>query len=206
MTYVIGLTGGIGSGKTLVSDRFAALGVPVIDTDVIARQIVQPGQAALQELVAEFGQEILLEDGHLNRDQLREIAFSNSTKKKRLDEITHPAIRRETEKQLAAVVYPYCIVVIPLLTAESAFSPFLHRVLTVNCDREIRISRVMKRNQLSRESVESIMRTQLTDEQRLNFADDVIDNSGSKELALQATDELHHKYLDLSQALTRVSQ
>lgn len=203
MSYVVGLTGGIGSGKTLVSDRFAELSVPVIDTDVIARQVVRPGEAALGELVKEFGQHILLNDGQLNRDKLREIAFSNRENKQKLDNITHPAIRRETETQLKAVTYPYCLVVIPLLTAGSAFSPFLNRVLTVTCDQETRISRVMQRNQLSREAVERIIQTQLTDEERLAFADDVIDNSRAKSFALQATDEFHHKYLDLSQALTR---
>jgi dephospho-CoA kinase len=203
VTYVVGLTGGIGSGKTLVSDRFAELGVPVIDTDVVAREIVQPGQPTLIDLVNEFGDQILLENGQLDRDSLRHLAFADDQRKQRLDDITHPAIREATSKHVSAVNYPYCIVVIPLLTADSAFSAHLNRVLTVSCDQEIRVARVMQRNNMSRAEVERIMQTQLSDAERLDFADDVIDNSASKESALHSTDELHLEYLHLSQASTQ---
>lgn len=203
MTYTVGLTGGIGSGKTLISDRLAALGVPVVDTDIIARQVVAKGQPALAALTAAFGVEILLPNGELNRDRLRQLAFADAAGKRKLDAITHPAIRLETMNQVSAVDYPYCVVVIPLLTADSAFSAFLHRVLAVTCATEIRIARVMRRNSLPRSDVERIVNTQLSDEERLAFADDVIENSGTKESAIAATDALHHQYLDLSQALTK---
>ncbi len=200
MTLIIGLTGGIGSGKTLVSDRLAELGVPIIDTDVLAREIVEPGQPALAALAKKFGAEILHADGSLNRDRLRELAFSSSEAKADLDQITHPAIRELTIRKITAVTYPYCVVVIPLLSADSAFSGFLQRTVTVSADRELRIQRVMHRNDFSREQVLSIMQTQLSDEEREAFSDDVIENSGSKEAAIAATDELHQALLNLSQA------
>lgn len=202
MTFVVGLTGGIGSGKTLVSDRLAELGVPVIDTDVVARQIVAPGAPALRALVKQFGDEILDEDGSLNRDRLRELAFSSPENKQALDGITHPAIRAETLRQLENVNYPYCVIVIPLLSGDSPFTAFLNRVVTVSCERETRITRVMQRNDFTRQQVLNIMDTQLTDQQRESFADDVIHNNGSKAQAIEATDELHQTLLAVSSALS----
>lgn len=201
MTFVVGLTGGIGSGKTLVSDRLAELGVPIIDTDVIAREIVAPNAPALKELVVQFGDEIIQEDGGLDRDRLREIAFSSPENKQALDGITHPAIRKETMRQLAAVDYPYCVVVIPLLSGDSPFTAFLHRIVTVSCERETRIARVMQRNDFTRQQVLNIMDTQLTDAQRESFADDVIHNNGSKAQAIEATNSLHQTLLSLTSTL-----
>lgn len=201
MTFVVGLTGGIGSGKTLVSDRLAELGVPIIDTDVIAREIVAPNAPALKELVMQFGDEILQEDGGLDRDRLRELAFSSPENKQALDGITHPAIRKETMRQLAAVDYPYCVVVIPLLSGDSPFTAFLHRIVTVSCERETRIARVMQRNDFTRQQVLNIMDTQLTDAQRESFADDVIHNNGSKAQAIEATNSLHQTLLSLTSSL-----
>ena len=200
MGFVVGLTGGIGSGKTVVSDHFASLGVPVVDTDVIAREIVEPGQAALAALVEEFGQQILTEDGALDRAAMREIAFSSDRNKSRLDAITHPAIRKKTFADIQTADYPYCIVVIPLLTAESAFTALLDRVVSVTVDRETRIQRVQKRSGLSREEVERIMATQLSDEERLAFSDDVISNDGSISDAHRRVEELHQLYFELSAA------
>ena len=200
MTIIVGLTGGIGSGKTLISDRLGELGAPIIDTDVIARVVVEPGQPALGALVASFGNQILVASGELNRDKLRELAFSSSENKQALDSITHPAIRDETIRRVLTVTYPYCVVVIPLLTVDSAFSEFLHRVLTVSCSEEVRIQRVMARNNFERDQVLQILRTQLSDEQREAFADDIIHNDSTKDAAIAATDELHEKYVDLSQS------
>ena len=200
MTLIIGLTGGIGSGKTLISDHFAELGVPIIDTDVIARQIVEPNQPALAALVNKFGEQIIDSDGSLDRDSLRHIAFSSPENKQALDAITHPAIREETIKQVSAVTYPYCVVVIPLLTADSAFAGFLHRIITVSTETETRIQRVMQRNSFTREQVLRVLKTQLTDEQREAFADDIVDNNGSKQAAIDQTNELHRKFLDLCAA------
>ena len=199
MPYVIGLTGGIGSGKTVVSDHFAELGVPVIDTDVIARVIVEPGQPALNQLAEAFGHQILSKDGYLDRTVLRKIAFSNDTAKATLDSITHPAIGTETLTQIANVTFPYCIVVVPLLTADSQFAALMQRVLVVTADHMSKVKRVQLRSDLTADEVETIMRTQLTDAQRLQFADDVIENNGSISDAHARTEELHKLYQELSQ-------
>ena len=196
MTLIVGLTGGIGSGKTVASDHFASLGVPVIDTDVLARQVVQPGQPALLQLAEAFGEGILLENGHLNRDALRQLAFSDKQSKAKLDSITHPAIGVETASQLGAVSAPYCIIVVPLLKPGSAFIEMMNRVLVVTAERETKIKRVMQRSQISREQVEAIMQTQLSDEQRMTFADDVIENNHDIQYVHSRVDELHAMYLE----------
>lgn len=197
-SLVIGLTGGIGSGKTVASDHFAALGVPVIDTDVIARQIVSLGQPALTRLVEAFGRSILHSDATLDRAKLRELAFANAQSKAMLDAITHPAIRDETLRQIKNVSFPYCIVVVPLLTHDSPFLEIMHRVIAVTCDTEIRLQRVMQRSQISRAEVQRIMATQLSDEQRLAFADDVIANDGGIEDVYAEVEKLHEAYLMLA--------
>ena len=198
MSYVVGLTGGIGSGKTVASDHFETIGVPVIDTDVIARKVVEPASPTLLKLVAAFGEEILLDDGNLNRAKLRAKAFSNKETKATLDNITHPAIRQETFHQIENVEHPYCIVVVPLLTADSSFAEFMHRILVVTTEHETKITRVQKRSNLRRDEVERIMATQLSDKQRLAFSDDVIANDGSIKDVKQKVEALHEKYLDLA--------
>jgi len=198
MSYVIGITGGIGSGKTLVSDRFAELGVPVIDTDIIARQIVEPGQNTLQKLVTKFGDSILMANGHLNRSELRNIAFSSKKNKQALDQITHPAIRSETYQQIKAATALYCLVVVPLLQPTSPFIELMQRVLVVTAEQDIKIERVKKRSQLSKEEIISIMNTQLDDGERLSFANDVIHNNSSIEKAFEQVDHLHAQYLSLA--------
>jgi len=198
MSYVIGLTGGIGSGKTLVSDHFAKLGIAIIDTDIIARQIVEPGHPVLAYLSEEFGDHILNDDGSLNRQALRTIAFSNDESKAKLDAITHPAIRIETIKQIEQASTPYCIVVVPLLRPNSPFIELMQRILVVTANRETKIERVKKRSNLSREEVSRIMDTQLNDSKRLNFANDVINNNGSTKQAYAEVEKLHNRYLDLA--------
>jgi dephospho-CoA kinase len=198
MSYIVGLTGGIGSGKTVASDHFASLGVPIVDTDIVAREIVETGQPALNELVLKFGSEILNNDGSLNRATLRTIAFSNDENKKTLDAVTHPAIRQETASQIASIDYPYCLVVVPLLTSDSPFLEFTQRVLIVTADHETKVERVKRRSGLSESEVLRIMRTQLTDEQRVEFADDIVSNNGTIEDAQKQVEALHHKYLELS--------
>jgi dephospho-CoA kinase len=196
--YVVGLTGGIGSGKTVASDRFKTLGVPIIDTDIIAREVVEPGSPALTQLVKEFGDQILEKDGSLDRSVLREIAFSSPENKAQLDAITHPAIRIATLKQTEDVDFPYCIVVVPLLTPRSGFASFIQRVLAVSADKRTKVVRVRKRSNLSEKEVLAIMNTQLSDAEREEFADDVIHNDGKIEEAQAMVDQLHEKYIDLS--------
>lgn len=195
---VIGLTGGIGSGKTVASDHFASLGVDVIDTDVIARQVVEPGSEVLKQLSQEFGGSVLNTDGSLNRAVLRKLAFANKDKKSKLDAITHPAIREETTRQIQNSRSDYCIVVVPLLTKESPFLSGMQRVIVVTAHRHTKIERVKVRSNLSDSEVEGIMLSQLSDEQRLEFADDVIENNTSIEYVHKEVEKLHTRYLKLS--------
>jgi dephospho-CoA kinase len=195
---VIGLTGGIGSGKTLASDHFASLGVDIIDTDVIARQVVEPGSKVLKQLASEFGAGVLNTDGSLNRAALRKLAFANEENKSKLDDITHPAIREETARQIQSSRSDYCIVVVPLLSEDSPFLSVMQRVIVVTADRETKIERVKVRSSLSASEVERIMQSQLSDEQRLEFADDVIENNSSIEYVHKEVEILHSQYLELS--------
>ncbi len=195
--YVVGLSGGIGSGKTVASDRFAKLGIDIVDTDIIAREIVLPGKPALQALVNAFGQNIILTTGELNRSELRSIAFSSSTAKAKLDAITHPAIRTEALQQIQQSQSRYCLVVVPLLSSDSPFKTIMQRVLIVTAKQEVRIQRVKKRSNLSHKEVINIMATQLSDAQRLTFADDVIENNTSLDHVYQQVDALHQSYLTL---------
>jgi len=196
-TYIVGLTGGIGSGKTVASDHFSKLGVPVIDTDVIARQVVEPGQPALQQLIKAFGNDILDDKGELDRGALRAIAFSSAKNKQQLDSITHPAIQAETLQQISQVAFSYCIVVVPLLRPESEFGEMMNRIIVVTAELETKIQRVIKRSNLKREEVEAIIASQLSDDERLSFADDVIANDGSIQDVYDAVEKLHTQYLRL---------
>lgn len=200
--YVVGLTGGIGSGKTVASDRFKALGAPIIDTDIIAREVVEAGSPTLTQLVDAFGDQILQKNGSLDRTVLREIAFSSPENKAQLDSITHPAIRIETLEQTAAADFPYCVVVVPLLSPNSGFDSFMQRVLAVSADKQTKVERVKARSDLTEEEVLAIMNTQLSDAEREEFADDIVHNDGTIEQAQALVDQLHEQYLELS--LTRL--
>jgi dephospho-CoA kinase len=193
--FTVGLTGGIASGKTAVSDRFAALGVEVIDTDVIAREIVEPGQPVLMEVVTAFGPEIVDEAGSLRRRKLREIIFSDPEKQDLLEAILHPAIRAEARRRVEAVKAPYCMIVIPLL-AESGHFEWLDRILVVDVEEDEQIRRLMQRDGVSEEQARASLAAQATREARLRIADDVIDNSGDVGALDDKVGELHRKYLE----------
>lgn len=193
----IGLTGGIASGKSTVADAFEALGVPVIDTDVIARQVVEPGQPALKEIADAFGDGVLTESGELDRAALRELVFAVDDARKLLEAILHPVIREETVKQARAAGGDYQVIVVPLLS-ESPLKLFVDRVLVVDCDRQTQIDRLMARDGGSREAAERILAAQATREQRLEIADDVIRNDGSLEALVEQVDRLHDHYLSLA--------
>ena len=195
--YTVALTGGIASGKSLVSNEFARLGVPVIDTDVIARQLVEPGQPALQEIKKVFGSVVIDRTGRLKRPELRAMIFADPGKRKKLEAILHPRIRQEAAEAVANVNSAYCILVIPLL-AEKGTYPFIDRVLVVDVDTETQISRLMARDNSSREHAEQALASQASREQRLRIADDVLENSGSPEQARKAVAELHRKYTKLA--------
>ncbi len=195
--FTVGLTGGIASGKTVVSERFASRGVPVIDTDVIAREVVAPGQPALHEVIAAFGAEIIDDAGHLRRRKLREIIFAEPAKQDLLESILHPAIREVVRARIAEVTSPYCLVVIPLL-AESGHFNWLDRVLVVDVAEELQIERLMRRDGVTEEQAKASLAAQAPREARLRIADDVIDNGGSMETLDHAVASLHQKYRDLA--------
>lgn len=191
--YIVGLTGGIASGKTAVSDRFASLGVPIIDTDVIARELVKPGQPILQEIAAAFGKKILTRKGRLRRRKLREIIFSDPEKQDLLENILHPAIRTEARRQVSEADAEYCIVVIPLL-AESGHFDWLDRVLVVDVSESTQIKRLVARDDVTEEQARSSLAAQASREARLKLADDVIDNSGDIDSLDEAVAKLHDNY------------
>lgn len=195
--FCVALTGGIGSGKSAVADAFARHGVPIIDTDVIARELVAPGQPALKEIAAQFGDGVLTADGRLDRGALREIVFADPAQRRALEQLLHPRIRDEVRRRLDGLQGPYCLAVIPLL-AETGDYPFVDRVLLVEADEAIRIRRTMARDRLSREQVEQILASQSSADQRRALADDIIDNSRDLAHLEQQIDTLHEKYLALA--------
>lgn len=195
---VIGLTGGIGSGKSTVAEMFESLGVPIIDMDRIARQIVEPGQPALTQIKQAFGEKIVAASGQLNRQQLSKIIFDSAEKRHQLEAILHPLIRQETARQLAELKSPYCIVVIPLLL-ESEQRSLVDRVLVVDVPESLQITRTMQRDGISAAQVRKILAAQVGRDSRLNAADDVIDNSAAMEDIRHRVDELDQQYRALSE-------
>lgn len=194
---VVGLTGGIGSGKSTVARLFAEKNVTIIDTDQLARDLTQPDQSALQEVIKLFGQTILLSNGSLNRSKLRTIVFSDEKKRLQLEKILHPLIRIEVERQIKSSDSPYCIVVIPLLF-ETERNPLIQRVLVVDTTKELQLSRTATRDNVSPNDVDAILKSQVSREKRLKLANDVIQNDGIIEDLIPQVEKLHQKYLALS--------
>ena len=192
----IGLTGGIASGKTLVADMFAALGIPIIDTDEIARQVVARGQPALTEIVAEFGAGILTTGGELDRTSLRRIVFQDGPRRRRLEAIVHPRIREMTLHSSEAAGGPYQVLVVPLLI-ETGFQQLVDRILVVDCPESTQRARLLARDNETPEQVESMMGAQLSRARRLEAAHDVIDNSGTPDATRRQVETLHQKYLGI---------
>ena len=197
--YIVALTGGIASGKTLISDEFVRLGVPVIDTDVIAHEIVEPGQPALKEIENTFGSDIIDANGRLKRAELRALIFSDADKRKKLESILHPRIRQEVGKAIAKVSFTYCILVVPLLAEQGAY-PNVDRVLVVDVKPEVQVRRLMARDNSSHKQAEQALASQIGREQRLKIADDILDNSGSPEQARREVARLNLEYLQLAKS------
>jgi dephospho-CoA kinase len=193
--WVVGLTGGIGSGKSTVADCFAAMGVPVIDTDVIARQLTAPGGSALAAIQTTFGDAIMLPDGALDRAALRSRVFADTAARRQLEAILHPRIRQQVEQTLAALHAPYALIVIPLLVETGAYQDLLDRVLVVDCPETLQIERVMARSGLDRDEVERIMAAQAGRAERLAAANDMITNTGLPEALRAQVAVLHQDYL-----------
>lgn len=190
---VVGLTGGIASGKSVVSDAFEQLGVAIIDTDVIARGLVEPGQPALDEIVQVFGEACLDERKRLDRSAVRRKIFADETARRQLESILHPRIRARVRDRVATVDAPYCIVVVPLLV-ESGMIETVDRVLVIDVAPETQIRRVMQRDSISRSLARRILATQSDRETRLRVADDIIENSGDLQHVVDAVAALDRKY------------
>lgn len=196
--FTVGLTGGIGSGKSTVADCFAAHEVPVIDTDVVAREVTVPGGEALDAIRAAFGETAIQPDGTLDRAALRRRIFSDVGERHRLEAILHPRIRKIVMQSLATLTAPYALVVIPLLVETGGYRDVLNRVLVVDCPEDLQIARVMARSGLARDEVEAILAAQAGRAERLASADDVILNTASPEALRTQVATLHQRYLALS--------
>jgi dephospho-CoA kinase len=196
----VGLTGGIGSGKSTVAELLARRGVPVIDTDLIAREVVKPGEAALAEITREFGDAILDSRGGLDRAQLRRRVFDDAAARARLEAILHPRIRAAVLERLRTLHAPYCLIVVPLLV-ETGFGELIDRILVVDIDEARQLERASARDGASTEAIRRIVSTQATREDRLARADDVLINNGTLEELEHQVDHLHARY----QALARAS-
>lgn len=201
MSYIVALTGGIGSGKTTIANEFAKFGVPIVDADVIARQVVEPNTPAIDAIRSHFGKEIISLDGKLNRGLLREIIFSDPNEKRWLNALLHPLIQEETHKQLHQNNYPYVLWVVPLLI-ENNISHLADRVLVVDVTPEEQIQRTIKRDNISLEQVKNILNAQVSREKRLSYADDIITNHTKDTSVQDKVANLHNKYLTLAKIKT----
>jgi dephospho-CoA kinase len=195
--FRVGLTGGIASGKSTAAKFFGSLGVPILDSDQIARDVVEPGQPPLERLVERFGPGILTSDGHLDRPALRNIVFSDPKARADLEALTHPAIGAALEAQSAAAGGPYQILVIPLLV-EKNLASHVDRVLVVDCDEELQIRRLRDRDGSTREQVAAILKAQAPRAARLKAADDVITNDSDMNAVRDQVAALHARYLELA--------
>ena len=198
--FSVGLTGGIGSGKTTVADMFAARGAALVDTDLIAHQLTAPGGAAMPEIHAQFGEAFLTPEGALDRKKMREYVFAEPAAKARLEAILHPLIRIETERAAQQAQGAYLVFVVPLLVESGSWKQRVSRVLAVDCSEQTQIQRVMRRSGLTEPAVRAIMAAQATRAQRLAAADDVIDNDSDALALVPQVDRLHALYASLAAA------
>jgi dephospho-CoA kinase len=194
MTLVVGLTGGIGSGKSEVANAFAALGVPVVDVDAIAHELSAAGAAGQRAVADAFGPSAVADDGSLDRRWLRDQAFADPAFRRRLESLLHPLIRAEADARVAQWTTPYGLLMVPLLLERSGVRDRVDRVLVVDCPEDVQVARVMARSGLSAEQVRAIMAAQVSREARLAHADDVIDNGGPREAIAPQVARLHARY------------
>ncbi len=195
---VIGLTGGIASGKSSVAQRFVELGVPVIDADESSRSVVAPGQPGLAEVAARFGTDILTATGELDRRALRNRIFADPQQRLALEAILHPLIRTDMERRASAAVGPYLIMAIPLLVEGGGARDRVDRILVVDVPEEIQLARVMARDGCSLDEARAILSAQADRDRRINAADDVLVNSGTVSELRQGVEALHGRYLSLA--------
>ncbi len=197
---VIGVTGGIGSGKSTAAQLFADYGAALVDTDAIALALTQPGQPAVTEIVRSFGPEYLTPAGALDRPRMRERVFSDPRARQALESILHPLIRAQVAAQVSAARAPYVLVLIPLLVETGGYRELIERVLVIDAEERVQIERTMARSALTEAQVRAIMATQASREQRLAAADDIIENSGDLARLRAQVQALHQRYVQLTAA------
>lgn len=198
MSFVVGLTGGIGCGKSIASQCFSDLGVHIIDTDVIARTITQSNGQAINAIKNAFGDTYLTKEGSLDREKMRELVFSDDNARSRLEKILHPIILNETIRQIGQARSSYVIVVVPLLFETKDYDHIVQRILVIDCDEQQQILRTMARSNLSEPQVKAIMAVQIARKERLRKADDVIANNLDLDYLKTQVADLHSKYLSIS--------
>lgn len=201
-SFIVGLTGGIGSGKSAATDRFAALGINVVDTDVIAHALTGPGGQAMPAIQAAFGADIVRPDGALDRAAMRARVFADPGARARLESILHPAIRAESDRLCAEAQSAYLILAVPLLIESGGYRGRVQRICVVDCPETLQLERVVRRSGLAPDEVRAIMAAQAPRALRLQAADDIIDNSGDLANLVRQVDALHIRYLALAQART----
>ena len=195
--FVVGLTGGIGSGKTTVANLFAAEGITLVDADIVAREVVAPGSKGLEAIVTHFGAEILTPEGELDRAKLRQRIFSNPEEREWLNQLLHPMIRQEMLAQVEKATSAYVIMVVPLLF-ENGLDRLVNRTLVVDISPELQINRTVKRDNVDASQVNNIINSQLSRSEKLARADDIIDNQGEISALKREVLALHQRYLQLS--------
>lgn len=195
--FVVGVTGGIGAGKSAVTDIFAEYNIVIVDADIVAREVVEPGSKILAQLADAFGPEILLPDGSLDRAQMRELVFSDEQAKQKLNQIIHPAIRQELLSQLEQADSPYVILAAPLLL-ENGLEKYVNTVVVVDVPEQLQLSRASQRDTVSKEQIAAIMQSQCSRQQRLDKADYLVDNSGNISELPGKVETLHLQLLALS--------
>ena len=199
MTMVIGLTGGIGSGKTTVANVFAEYGIDLIDADIIARDVVAIGSVGLARITEKFGNRILLNDGNLDRSQLRTAIFSDPQLKNWLNQLLHPLIREKMLADIDRATSPYCLLIVPLMI-ENNLQTLTDRLLVVDVDQQTQIMRTQQRDNVSLEQINNILAAQASRQQRLDAADDIICNNGDNQALLTQVAQLHLHYLARARA------
>lgn len=198
MTFIVGLTGGIGSGKSAAATLFEQLGATVVDTDAIAHALTAPGGAAIVPIRAAFGDEVIDARGALDRAAMRRKVFADASAKARLEGILHPMIRAEADRRSAAARSAYVVLVVPLLVESGGYRSRVQRVAVVDCPEDVQVARVMARSGLSAEEARAIMAAQVGRQARLAVADDVIDNGGSLDALRPQVEALHRRYLEMA--------
>jgi dephospho-CoA kinase len=198
VTLVVGLTGGIGSGKSAAADEFAKLGAAIVDTDVIAHELTGSGGLAIPGIKQLFGEDAIGPDGAMDRRRMRDRVFSDPEAKRKLEALLHPLIREESARRIAAARSPYVVHVVPLLIESPDYRRRVGRVLVVDAPEEVQVARVRSRSGLSEEEVRAIMHTQVPRAERLAAADDVLDNGGSRDALRTQVAALHQKYLQFA--------